>query len=116
MDAILRSGFVSDVLQSSYYVFDRDQRFLLFSRLQQQSADLCEGPVYIVSVRTSGIIIVGMDEEGMIHVADFMDFVLSGKAAPFVVESEALDGRRTHGDVIRWFFRKADSGMLYPFH
>ena len=29
----------------------------------------------------------------MIHVADFMDFVLSGKAAPFGVESEALDGR-----------------------
>ena len=61
--------------------------------LQQQSADLCEGPVYHCFRAELRHYHRWKDEEGMIHVADFMDFVLSGKAAPFVVESEALDGR-----------------------
>lgn len=61
--------------------------------LQQLSSDLCEGPVYHCFRAELRHYHRWKDEEGMIHVADFMDYVLSGKEPPFVVEKETLNGR-----------------------
>lgn len=65
-----------------------------FSPLAQSlSANLCQGEVYYNFRYELRHYHRWKDEEGMIHVADFMDHVLNGKEVPFFVKKQSVEER-----------------------
>lgn len=61
--------------------------------LQSLSAGLCQGEVYNCYRWELRHYHRWKDEEGMIHVAKFMDYALLGAMPPFMVKEQSFDGR-----------------------
>ena len=61
--------------------------------LQGLSAGLCQGTVYNCYRWELRHYHRWKDEEGMIHIAKFMDYALSGLTPPFLVEEQSLEDR-----------------------